>query len=146
MAATLRATVARSSMGSSSLMSFTVIELSDQAFEFFQVRLAQLAVTAEVRHQRRHAAVEHAVEEALAFAVQPLFARDRRRVEIAPSILQHLDRVLAQQPVEQSLDGGFLPGALVADGGGHLVRAARAMRPQGLHDDRFGFADLWNGF
>src|SRR5579862_7142869 len=51
-----------------------IVEIPDQSLEVFDILLAQLLVLAEVGHEGRDAAAEQTIEEAMAFARQPLVA------------------------------------------------------------------------
>src|SRR5687767_13437191 len=76
---------ARVVSNSSCSNSAIIVQPLDQLAQFGHVFLRQLAMLGEVRHQRRHASAEEAVEQALALAHQPLVALERRRVEVAPA-------------------------------------------------------------
>src|SRR5262245_37044203 len=138
--AALEATVASSNARSSSAA--FIVELLQQAAQFGDVLATELAVLAEVRHQRRDATAEQALEQALALLQHPLLALEQRRVEVTAAVLLRFHRALVEQAVEQGLDGGFLPLAAVGQGGDHVLGAERMAAPEHVHDGGFGFADL----
>src|SRR5690348_12604783 len=118
-----------------------IVELPDQALQFRDVLLRQLALFAEMRDQRRHASAEQAVQQALALLQHVAFPHKQRAIEIAPTITRGFHRALAQQPVQQRLHRAFLPTLARADLGEDLLGAAGRPSPQHLHDFALGFAD-----
>src|SRR5690606_9073424 len=86
-----------------------MVEAIQQLAQFRDVVRGQLPVGAEVRHKRGDPTVEQALEQPLALAGHPVLPAQHRRVEVAAPVLLGADRALAQQAVEQGLDGGFLP-------------------------------------
>src|SRR5690348_5169602 len=78
-----------------------IVELSDQALQFRDVLLRQLALFAEMRDQGCHAPAEQTVQQAFALLQHVAFARQQRGVEIPAAVAHCLDGALAQQPVQQ---------------------------------------------
>src|SRR3546814_2322159 len=80
-----------------------IVDLLQQLAKFGDIGLAQSAAFAEMRHQRRHAAVEQALQQAFALLRPPGLARQHRRIQIAAALAGRLDRTLVEQAVEQGL-------------------------------------------
>src|SRR5688572_25776621 len=78
-----------------------IVQLLDQLAQVRDVGLAELAVLAEVRNQRRDATVEQPFQQSLAFAHHPVLALQHGRIEIATAIPGGCDRALVEQAVEQ---------------------------------------------
>src|SRR5690606_25509405 len=91
------------SVASNRVSGFAIVELLEQLAQVRDVLAAELAVLAEVRHQRRDAAVEQPLEQALALAQQPGLALQHGGIEVAAPLATGADSTLAQQPVEQGL-------------------------------------------
>jgi hypothetical protein len=120
----------------------SIVELLEQCAQLRDVLAAELAVAAEVRHQRRHPAVEQPLQQALAFAEQPVLSLEHRGVEIAAPVAVGADGALAQQTVQQGLDRGFLPVPCRPQGLHHVLGRHRLASPKHLHDLGFGLGDL----
>src|SRR5690606_11401206 len=125
----------------------SIVELLEQLAQLRDVLRAELALAAEMRDQRRDAAVEQPLQQAFAFVHQPGLPAQHGRVEVAAAVLGRPDRALLQQAVEQRLDGGFLPVLAPRERGHHVLggerRAAPGLSgPEDFHHHRFGFADL----
>ncbi|MCY1463655.1 hypothetical protein D9M71_815790 [compost metagenome] len=109
--------------------------------ELGDVLRAELPALAEMRDQRRDAAIEHPIQKAFALFGHPGVALQHRRIQIAAPVAAGTDRALGQQPIEQRLDGGLGP-VPAGQRGHHLIGAQRMIAPQHLHHDSFGFTDL----
>src|SRR5690606_2381803 len=94
---------------SSASIGLVLFQPGYQPLQFDNVFLRELPALAEVRHQRRHAAAEQPLQQALALLLHPGLPRQHRRVEVATAIAGGADRALVEQPVEQDLDGRLGP-------------------------------------
>src|SRR5690606_17975040 len=77
-----------------------IVELLQQLAQFGDVLAAEGLAAREVRHHRRQAAIEEAVQQVPALARHPVLAADQRVVEVAAAGLLGPHRALAQQAVE----------------------------------------------
>src|SRR5690242_223740 len=82
-----------------------IVEVRDQLLEELDVLGGQGAVLGEMGDQRRHLAVEEAVDQALALGLDVVAAAEQGPVEIALSLAPALDGLLAQQAGDQGLHG-----------------------------------------
>jgi hypothetical protein len=94
-----------------------------------------------MRDQRRHAALEQAIEQTLALRVDVIGAFEEWSVEIAATVALGADRTFLEQAVEQRLDRRFLPIGALGEDGDHFFGAERVLAPEHIHDHAFCFTD-----
>src|SRR5690606_21911559 len=63
-----------------------IVDLLDQLAQRGYIGAVELAMAAEVRHQRRDPAVEQSLQQPLALVQQPGLATEHRRVEVAAAV------------------------------------------------------------
>src|SRR5690606_6073275 len=76
-----------------------IVDLLQQAAQFGDIGLAQPAALAEMRHQRGHAPIEQALQQAFALLRHPGLARQDRRIQVAAALPGCLDRALVEQTI-----------------------------------------------
>src|SRR5690606_36315046 len=108
----MAADIAAVASTSAATISACIIELLKQFFQFRDIAAGEFLMLGKMRDERRDAATEETVQQALALARQPVLALQHCGVAItsAFSLAQH--RALFQQAIEQGLDGWLLPIAL----------------------------------
>jgi len=94
-----------------------------------------------MRQQRRYLAAKHAVEQAATFALLPVCTAQQRRIQIAPAILLGAYCTLAEQAIEQGLDGFFVPAGGLKQGRDDLFGSLWRLLSQQLQDPAFGLTD-----
>src|SRR5690348_8469353 len=90
----IAAPAARLSFSNRRTRSFAIVQLPDEAFQLGDVAGAELLTFGKMRDQRGEAAVEQAVDKALAFLVHPVGALHHRAIEILPAIFLRSDGFL----------------------------------------------------
>src|SRR5580692_3219537 len=137
---TLAAIVSTTSENSAWLI---IAQTLDQHLELGDVLLGQLLVFAEMRHERRNASPKQSIDQPFALAGQPLLPRQHRRIDVAAPVFLGADRTFLQEPVEERLDGRFLPLPLARKRGHDLLSRARARPPQHGQHHRFRVTDRY---
>jgi len=86
-------------------------------------------MVAEMCEQRGHLTAKYAVEQAATFALLPVLATQQRRIQIPPAVLFGAHRTLAEQAIEQGLDGFFVPAGWLKQRRNDLFRSLWRLLP-----------------